>query len=168
MRSGRSSIATSPPSTATSLAARARARQTISPRRRSRSRFAGRSAFRPSATTARPWLFGIATNLLRNDRRAEFRLLRALSRLAAGEPTLHPDLAHEGSSEVTTALADALADMDADQRDVLLLHAWAELSYDEIAASLAIPLGTVRSRLSRARARLRSALATAIPEGSPR
>jgi len=130
--------------------------------------FAGRSGFRSSATSARPWLFGIATNLLRNDRRAELRLLRALSRLAAGQPSLHPDLAGEDAGEVATALAGALAEMDQEQRDVLLLHAWGELSYEEIAVSLEIPVGTVRSRLSRGRARLRSALSPAISEGSPR
>ena len=121
--------------------------------------FAGRAAFRPEATSARPWLFGIATNVLRNNHRAELRLLGALGRMAAGERGRHADLTDEDSGRDTGLLAAALAEMDGDQRDVLLLHAWGELSYEEIAASLSIPIGTVRSRLSRARARLRAALA---------
>jgi RNA polymerase sigma-70 factor (ECF subfamily) len=128
--------------------------------------FSSRAAFRMSATSARPWLFGIATNVLRNNRRAELRLLRALGRFAAGLPDRHPDLAAGEAGEDTGALTAALTRMDADQRDVLLLHAWAELSYEEIAASLGIPVGTVRSRLSRARVRLRSTLATARGDGA--
>jgi RNA polymerase sigma factor (sigma-70 family) len=55
-------------------------------------------------------------------------------------------------------VAGTLARLDPDQRDVLFLYAWAELSYDEIAMTLGVPIGTVRSRLSRARAQLRSEL----------
>jgi RNA polymerase sigma-70 factor (ECF subfamily) len=58
----------------------------------------------------------------------------------------------------TRRLAGALAKLSAGERDVLLLAAWADLSYDELAAGLDIPLGTVRSRLSRARAKVRAAL----------
>jgi RNA polymerase sigma-70 factor (ECF subfamily) len=130
--------------------------------------FSSRAGFRPSATSARPWLFGIATNVLRNNRRAELRLLRALSRVAAGAPDRHPDLAGADAGEQAGALSAALARMDTDQRDVLLLHVWADLSYEEIAASLGIPVGTVRSRLSRGRARLRSALASARADGAAR
>ena len=128
--------------------------------------FARRARFRPAATSARPWLFGIATNVLRNDRRAELRLLRALSRIAADEARRPRDLESGGAGPLSSDLAAVLAAMDGDQRDVLVLHAWAELSYEEIAASLEIPVGTVRSRLSRARARLRSALDLAAAEGA--
>ena len=55
-------------------------------------------------------------------------------------------------------LPAALAALDVDQRDVLVLFAWEELSYREIAAALGVPVGTVRSRLARARARLRAEL----------
>jgi len=57
------------------------------------------------------------------------------------------------------AIARALADLDAGDRDVILLHALAELSYQEIADAIGIPIGTVRSRLHRARQRLREPLA---------
>ena len=56
------------------------------------------------------------------------------------------------------ALALALATLRSDERDVLLLFAWAELTYAEIAEALGVPVGTVRSRLSRARARFRELL----------
>jgi RNA polymerase sigma factor (sigma-70 family) len=56
-------------------------------------------------------------------------------------------------------LAAALARLSPDQRDVLLLHAWAELDYEQVAEALGVPVGTVRSRLHRARSVLRGALA---------
>ena len=116
--------------------------------------FDRRRQFRPDATTARPWLLGIATNLLRSEWRAERRALDVLGRIA--QPVQGFPSADEPAG--AERLAQGLAELDSDQRDVLLLHAWEELSYEEIAAALAIPVGTVRSRLSRARARLRSAL----------
>jgi RNA polymerase sigma factor (sigma-70 family) len=126
--------------------------------------FERRATFRPEASvSARPWLFGIATNLLRNEWRAERRALEAITMLAgtasAGESEREP-----------TGLGEALAALDADHRDVLLLHAWEGFSYQEIAVALGIKVGTVRSRLSRARARLRPLLAAsgAAPDPTPR
>jgi RNA polymerase sigma-70 factor (ECF subfamily) len=115
--------------------------------------FERRRRFRREATTARPWLFGIATNLLRNERRAETRELEALGRAARSVPSIAT--ADAGGE---THLGEALAELDGGQRDVLLLYAWEELSYEEIADALSVPVGTVRSRLARARARLRTAL----------
>jgi len=112
--------------------------------------FERRASFRSDvASSARPWLFGIATNLLRNERRAERRALAALSDLAATTPLEHEDVESLGGSR----LGSALASLDGDQRDALLLHAW-----EEIAVALGIPVGTVRSRLARARAQLRAVL----------
>lgn len=120
--------------------------------------FERRASFRPNAIGARPWLFGIATNLLSNDRRSEQRLLEAVARLnAERKPPVVNGAGREGL-DVDGDVAVALASLDVAQRDVLLLHAWAELTYEEIADSLGIPLGTVRSRLSRARGHLRSKL----------
>jgi RNA polymerase sigma-70 factor (ECF subfamily) len=62
------------------------------------------------------------------------------------------------ASEMRGRLLDALADVPSEELDALLLYAWADLSYPEIATALEIPTGTVRSRLSRARGRLRVAL----------
>jgi len=117
--------------------------------------FTRRATFRADAPDARPWLFGIATNLVMNDRRAEQRLLEAVSRIEA-EPA--PPTAEPIGDGLDNELAAALIDLDGDQRDVLLLFAWGDLSYDEIAAALAIPVGTVRSRMSRARGHLRARL----------
>jgi RNA polymerase sigma-70 factor (ECF subfamily) len=63
------------------------------------------------------------------------------------------------SGDLEPRLAAALARLNRGQREVLLLHAWADLGNDEIAAALRIPQGTVRSRLSRARAFVRAELA---------
>jgi RNA polymerase sigma factor (sigma-70 family) len=63
-------------------------------------------------------------------------------------------------------LAAALAGLPAAHRDTLLLVAWGDLSYEEAAAALGVPVGTVRSRLSRARSRLRRALGDADPSST--
>lgn len=119
--------------------------------------FERRATFRPGDVGARPWLLGIATNLLRNDRRSEQRLLETLARLSA-DASAAARVSGRTAPDVDFEMAAALGALDGDQRDVLLLHAWAELSYEEIADALAIPIGTVRSRLSRARSHLRSRL----------
>ena len=123
--------------------------------------FERRATFRDHLE-ARPWLFGIATNLLRNDWRAQQRALHAVDELAAQAGRASTGTAAEPDRP---PLAELLGRLDPDQRDVLLLHAWEGFSYQEIAAALDVPVGTVRSRLSRGRARLRAALAdgTAAP-----
>jgi RNA polymerase sigma-70 factor (ECF subfamily) len=123
--------------------------------------FERRRRFRREATTARPWLFGIATNLLRNEQRAEKRALETLGRLAlSAVAPPSPEVLHVGQ------LGKLLSSLDRGQRDVLLLYAWEELSYEEIATALGVPVGTVRSRLARARARLRSMLGDPTEVGS--
>ncbi len=112
--------------------------------------FERRGTFRDGkhAGDARPWLYGIATNLLRNDGRSERRALAVLAELAASQRAV--------PAAESAAIGEALSRLDPDHRDALLLYAWEGLSYDEIATTLGIPVGTVRSRLSRARARLRA------------
>jgi RNA polymerase sigma factor (sigma-70 family) len=121
--------------------------------------FERRRSFRPSSTSARPWLLGIATNLLHERHRRE-RGERGALALLSGEPAKGGDglLADAHDGTYTEQLAEALATLEAAQRDVLLLHAWEELSYEEIAEALEVPIGTVRSRLARARTHLRSRL----------
>lgn len=123
--------------------------------------FDGRHRFDTVHADARPWLFGIATNLLRRHRRREVRELHAYARSAA-DPVID---AFDGVEERIDAsgerrhLVEGLAELSAPERDVLLLAAWADLSYPEIAAALGVPVGTVRSRLSRGRARISRSLA---------
>jgi RNA polymerase sigma factor (sigma-70 family) len=124
--------------------------------------FDRRAGFDARHSDSRPWLFGIATNLLRNHRRREVRELRAIAELAPDPPARVEGVESRIDAEqLRTRLAQALADLSAGEADVLLLSAWAELDQPEIAAALEIPLGTVKSRLSRARAHLRAALEVA-------
>ena len=118
--------------------------------------FASRRSFDQRYEDARPWLFGIATNLARRHRRDEERQLAAFARTGI-DPLDDSDISVPGGEEV----AAALSRLSSDERDVLLLFAWADLSYDAIAAALALPVGTVRSRLNRARALMRQALESA-------
>jgi RNA polymerase sigma-70 factor (ECF subfamily) len=105
---------------------------------------------------ARAWLFGIATNLMRRH----WRRLRAYAR--TGVDPICDEVAdldrRIDSMAAAPQLAAALASLGRGEREVLLLFAWADLSYEEIAAALGIPGGTVRSRLSRARAHIRELL----------
>jgi len=121
--------------------------------------FDRRSAFDPRRANSRPWLFGIASNLIREHRRSELRELRALAELT---PELVPGIegveSRVDAERMRGLLAGALADLPSEEADVLLLLVWAELDQPEIADALSIPLGTVKSRLSRARQRLRAAL----------
>jgi RNA polymerase sigma-70 factor (ECF subfamily) len=107
---------------------------------------------------ARPWLFGIATNLLRHHRRSEARRLRAYARLdrpADGDDGFGGVETRLDAQRAASSIAAAVGHLSADERDALLLFAWADLRYEEIALALRIPIGTVRSRLNRARLRLR-------------
>jgi RNA polymerase sigma factor (sigma-70 family) len=111
---------------------------------------------------ALPWLYGIATNLVRRHWRTEVRQLRVLARTGA-DPVV-ADFAPRvdesvSASSANAALAAALAGLPATQRDALLLVAWGGLTYEQVAAATGVPLGTVQSRISRARRRLRAALA---------
>lgn len=107
----------------------------------------------------RPWLFGIAANVLRHHRRAEARRLRAYARVEGDEDAKGRSVSDEGGSEQHALLVDALGGLKLRDREAMLLWAWADLSYDEIAEALSIPVGTVRSRINRARRVMRSALA---------
>jgi RNA polymerase sigma factor (sigma-70 family) len=119
--------------------------------------FDRRASFDRSRGDARPWLFGIAANLMRRHWRAERRRLRAYERLDAPEQGLEA-----GERSDLVAALDAIP---ANEREALLLFALADLSYQEIALALEVPVGTVRSRLARARDRLRKGLDDALPEG---
>ena len=108
----------------------------------------------------RPWLYGIAANLVRHHWRKERRMLRAYARTGVDPVLAEEDAAVErADADVQRReLATALAELRRDEREILLLHAWAELTDSEIAAALGVPLGTVKSRLSRTREKLRNQL----------
>lgn len=112
----------------------------------------------------RPWLYGIATNLLRREHRREERRLRAYARTGVDPVTALEDPAQRIDAErAGPRIAAALARLSRHDRDVLLLYAWADLSYDEIATALQLPTGTVRSRLHRARTKFAEAFALSCP-----
>src|SRR5919206_1441873 len=104
-----------------------------------------------------PWLFGVATNVLRNQRRSRRRHAAALRRLPApdSQPAFGADAGDRIDAERDMRkLLGALHDLPQADRDVIALCLWSELSYADAAVALGIPVGTVRSRLSRARRRL--------------
>jgi RNA polymerase sigma-70 factor (ECF subfamily) len=130
--------------------------------------FRQRADFDSARGNVLPWLYGIATNLLGRHRRDEIRLYRALARTGT-DPVTAP-FTDQVDERVTAAaasrrLAEALAGLKPAYRDALLLVAWGALSYEETAAALGIPAGTVRSRISRARADLRRTLGDLAPAG---
>ena len=120
-----------------------------------------RACFEPGRGSLRSWLYGIAVNLVRGHWRAEQHLLALDARLV---PEIDLSDSWDAVDQRVTAallaprLAAALGQLTSDQRDVLLLHAWAGLSHEEIAAALQIAPGTARSRLWRARVSLREQL----------
>jgi RNA polymerase sigma-70 factor (ECF subfamily) len=119
----------------------------------------GRHGYDPARAGVRPWLYGIASNLLRRHLRDELRELRATARLADPHVVETPEgrIADRLDARARVArLAGALARLSDGDREVLLLTSWAGLSPVEIGHALDIPAGTVRSRLHRVRRWLRA------------
>ena len=122
-----------------------------------------RAAYQPERGSPRAWLYGIASNVVRGHWRDEQQLLELDARLARDLPLPVAQFADAADERVIAAtlaprIAGALAALNREHREVLLLHAWADLSHEEIAAALGIAQGTARSRLSRARTALRAQL----------
>ncbi|GAA2209567.1 RNA polymerase sigma factor [Nonomuraea monospora] len=128
--------------------------------------FRRRDAYDVAYRDARPWLLGIATNLITGHRRTEVSRYRAMERqgpaaaVEGPEEAITRELAAQGTR---TALLSALALLPRGDRDVLLLVAWSDMSYEEAARALGIPVGTVKSRLNRARRKVRQALGGVNP-----
>jgi RNA polymerase sigma-70 factor (ECF subfamily) len=122
--------------------------------------FERRKTFDVSRETALPWLYGIGSNLLLKHRRGEARRLRASARMAAGQAAAdgRATAAALDARVLFPRVADAIESLPDGEREALLLFAWEDLSYQSIAEALELPIGTVRSRLSRARAHLRELL----------
>ncbi|MBO2465782.1 RNA polymerase sigma factor [Actinomadura violacea] len=131
--------------------------------------FEKRRLYDPGRPDARPWLYGIAANVMAQHHRRETRMLRAFARSGADPVAQTYGTQMDGADDRLTAtglhrpLAAALAGLSRAHREVLLLIAWADLSYEEAAEALGISVGTVRSRLHRARKKVRAALGDADP-----
>lgn len=128
--------------------------------------FRSRGSYQVTRPDARPWLYGIAGNLIRRHYRDEVRFLWALERSGV-DPVAESagDLAEARLTADATSrsVAAAIASLNPRQRDVVLLVTWAELTYDQVAEALGVPEGTVRSRMNRAKTRLRAALGGVNP-----
>jgi RNA polymerase sigma factor (sigma-70 family) len=131
--------------------------------------FRRRASYDQGRPDALPWLYGIAANVVAQHRRLEGKRWRLLAALPPQE--VEPDHATDSTERVIAEasrarLADALAALARAEREVLLLIAWEQLSYDEAAIALQIPVGTVRSRLHRARQKVRARLGDRDPRVS--
>jgi RNA polymerase sigma-70 factor (ECF subfamily) len=130
--------------------------------------FRNRGRYDLARTDARPWLYGIATNLIGQHRRAERRRHQLLARTSAD--WVSASFADSSDARVTAEqlgprVASVLAGLPAADRDLLLLIAWADLTYEEAAEALGVPMGTVRSRLHRVRKKIRRAFGGIDPTG---
>jgi RNA polymerase sigma factor (sigma-70 family) len=121
--------------------------------------FERRKTFDGLRASALPWLYGIGSNLLLKHRRGEARRLRANARMAVrGAPHNRASAAALDARLLFPRVADAIEALPDGEREALLLFAWEDLSYQSVAEALELPIGTVRSRLNRARAHLRELL----------
>jgi RNA polymerase sigma factor (sigma-70 family) len=121
--------------------------------------FERRRTFDMSRPSALPWLYGMGANLLLKHRRGEARWLRASARMAAGEGTDTRASARALDAHVLfPRVADAIEALPDGERAALLLFVWEDLSYQSVAEALQLPIGTVRSRINRARTQLRELL----------
>jgi RNA polymerase sigma factor (sigma-70 family) len=119
----------------------------------------------PAQDFSLPWLYGIATNVIAERRRAERRRLRAMKRVARANADRADRAAREPA--VDPQLVAALRRLNATDRECLLLIAWGELTYEEVARATDVPVGTVRSRVARARRQLRDAVEPTRPGPIP-
>lgn len=120
--------------------------------------FRRRAVFDGAWESALPWLLGIATRLVKSHRAAEARHWRAFEASAgaadaSGVPHADSDDQLDAQAALR-ALAPRIAALSAKDRDPLLLYAWGDLTYEQVAAALGVPVGTVRSRLNRVRRKL--------------
>jgi RNA polymerase sigma-70 factor (ECF subfamily) len=117
-----------------------------------------RNDMQPAPEGPVPWLYGIAANLVRRHLRSVGRSRAAMARTLPAE--VEPDPSDEIAARVDGArrldgTLKALRSLSESDQDLFVLCVWQELSYEQAAAALGIAVGTVRSRLSRARSRLR-------------
>ena len=112
--------------------------------------FANRERFDTSVRSARPWLYGIAADLIRHHARDERTHLTARGRLPIQlvEPDPNEDVARLDAQRFSGVIRDALLALPDRDRETLSLHVLGDLTYEEIATALDVPVGTVKSRES--------------------
>lgn len=125
--------------------------------------FRRRRAYEPAHDTALPWLLGIASNVVSEHRRDERRRLISLGRVAG----VTAEVVEHHLGGLAPELVTELRKLSAADRDTLLLVVWGELSYEEAAFALDVPLGTVRSRIARARQRLATSIQPDLAQPDP-
>jgi RNA polymerase sigma factor (sigma-70 family) len=129
-----------------------------------------RARVEPDGESLRPWLMGITVNVVRNFSRAARRHQAAMARLP--EPGAAPDFADELADRIDdaarlAAVRAAFGRLRPAEQDVVALCVWSELDYAAAARALGVPVGTVRSRLSRARSKLRRLAGDPVEGGEP-
>lgn len=120
--------------------------------------FRRRGSYDLSRVDATPWLYGIALNLLQGYRRREGNRRRAYARIAANTDDRNAGGAELFDKNGRTSVA--VLDLSEQDRDLIVLFAWADLSYEQLGAAFGLPVGTVRSRLSRIRTQVRRRLSS--------
>lgn len=120
--------------------------------------FRNRGRYHTERADARPWLYGIATKVISQQLRAAGRRAHLQAAALPPPPVEFPadDIGDRISAErLWPLMSEILSGLDPADRELVLLVAWAELSYEQVAQALEIPVGTVRSRLHRVRAKVR-------------
>lgn len=132
--------------------------------------FGRRAHYDLSRADARPWLYGIAVRQIGKRRRTEGRGLRVLARVPLDpEASVFEDRSADRvtAQQLAPRLSAVLSGLSRKDRELLLLIAWAGLTYDEAAQALQVPVSTVRSQLHRIRTRTRQALGGTNPAQTP-
>lgn len=132
--------------------------------------FGQRKRFNPDAASALPWLYGIAGNILRRRWRSlatTDRLVQSAALHVVVTADSHEDQVVDrlDSSQDWLSVRTVLEQLPEGDREAILLFAWEELTYPEIASAMGIPVGTVRSRIHRARRHLRAAIDDTLEVG---
>jgi RNA polymerase sigma-70 factor (ECF subfamily) len=124
--------------------------------------FRRRHTYKLEVPMCRPWLYGIASNLvrdaLRRQKRKQRAYLHAATIEAASDVSMADAEARANAAQMVPEISDALRRLNQGDREVLLLYSLGEMSYEEVATALGIPIGTVRSRLARARRKMQELL----------
>lgn len=123
--------------------------------------FRRRADFDTDVESAAPWLLGIASRLIRRHRSVEAKHWRSFAASVSQQDHsslggLDDAMSRVDAEREVRSLKTRIAALAPKDRETLLLYAWQGLTYEEIAVALAVPVGTVRSRLNRVRTRLDS------------